>query len=107
MNKLKKDIHAMRLFSLLLPKENREQLKGLSTQVSEIVKAIDDYIGFFSEKGWCAYDSLNITMVKKAVAEAKKDGIEAGERIILSFYLNDVKEITHWLKNKGSMQNSV
>ena len=100
-NKLKKDIHAMRLFSLLLPKENREQLKGLSTQVSEIDKAIDDYIGFFSERGWCAYDSLNITMVKKAVAEAKKDGIEAGERIILSFYLNDVKEITHWLKNKS------
>ena len=48
MNKLEKDIHAMRLFSLLLPKENREQLKGLSTQVSEIDKAIDDYIGFYS-----------------------------------------------------------
>lgn len=27
MNKLKKDIHDMRLFSLLLPKENREQFK--------------------------------------------------------------------------------
>ena len=40
-------------------------------------------------------------MVKKAAAEAKKNGIEAGEKIILSFYLNDVRETMQCLNNKS------
>ncbi|MCR4705926.1 MAG: hypothetical protein K5641_07670 [Lachnospiraceae bacterium] len=94
-------MQTMRLLSFVLPKERREQLNSISIQINEMENSIDEYIYYFSEKGWCAYDSLNITMVQKAVAEAKSNGVEAGEKIILSFYLNDVKQIIQWLKNKS------
>lgn len=56
---------------------------------------------YFTDLGWCAYDSMNMPLMKRAVSEYESYGADAGERVLLNYYKEDVKEIIHWLKNKA------
>lgn len=98
---LEKNIKSMKLLSFLLPKEQRKQLKELESQLDNLVEQTQLFNKNFSDRGWCAYDSMNFTLIEKANLAVKKDGLDAGEQVLLDYYKNDVKEIIHWLKNKA------
>ncbi len=68
-----------------------------------IATAIDSYYNnkYFSDAGWCAYDSMNMPLMENAVKAYEAGGIDAGEQVLIQYYQTDVKDIMHWLKNKA------
>lgn len=101
LNKLKKDIAIAKCFSFLLPKEQRQRIKRIGEQLSETMDLINSFNKYYSDLGWCTYDSMNLSVIKEAVTAYETSGIDAGESILLKYYQEGVKEIIHWLKNKA------
>ena len=101
LNKLKNDMKAMQILSFLLPKEKRSEFKRIQKQLNEIESAITMFNKYFSDLGWCAYDSMNVPLMKEAISEYESSGSDAGEAVLLNYYKTDVKNIIHWLKNKS------
>lgn len=99
--KLKNDIKAARLLSFLLPKDKRVEIKNLEKQLNEMEKTIILFNDYFSDLGWCVYDSMNMTLMKAAISKYESSGADAGEEVLLNYYKTDVKEIIHWIKNKA------
>ena len=99
--KLKNDVEAVNLVRFVLKKEHRQKIKDLRKQIKEWEEITDDYIRFFSDRGWCIYDSMNIDVAREAVSVAKENGVDEGEKIILNFYTGEVRDVLHWLKNKA------
>ena len=101
---MKKIINSLKSFafiSMFMDDKNRKSLKKDLEEGIHIEKTIQDYIRFFSDRGWCCYDSLSFNMVEQAVKEADENGIEAGEKVILKYYMKDVKDVIGRLKNKA------
>lgn len=100
-NKLKQDVKIMRLVSLLLPKKERQKIKELEKGMKELEETLLLFNRYYSDLGWCSYDSMNLPMMKKAIAEYQTSGADAGEKVLVDFYKTDVKDIVPWLKNKA------
>ncbi len=101
LNKLQNDIKTAGWFSWLLPKEKRQELKNIEKQLKHMSEMIDSFNTYFSDYGWCAYDSMSTTLIESAKKAFEQDGIDAGEQVLLEYYKNDVKNIIHWLKEKA------
>lgn len=101
MNKLQRDIKATRLFSWLLPIEQREKIKEIEEQLSHMAYLINTFNRIFSDSGWCAYDSMSMTLMEKSIEAYETDGIDAGEKVLIEYYKTDVKNVIHWLKSKS------
>lgn len=101
LNKLKHEIKTAQFISFLLPKDRRTEIITLAKQIEEMEKSIIQFNSYFSDLGWCAYDSMNMSLMKKAITEYEAYGADAGEKVLLNYYKGDVKEIIHWLKNKA------
>ncbi len=100
-NKLKGDIKVASLFSFLLPKDQRMTIKEMDKQLAELENSILRFNNYFTDLGWCAYDSMNLPLMKEAITTYETSGVDAGESVLLKYYQGDVKEIIHWLKNKA------
>lgn len=103
LNKLKTDIKAARLISFLLPKDKRTEIKNLEKQVEEMEKSIILFNSYFTDLGWCAYDSMNTSLMNAAISKYESSGADAGEEVLLNYYKTDAREIIHWLKNKAEL----
>lgn len=77
LNKLQEEIKATKLFSCLLPKEQRAKIKEIDDQLSHMTHLIESFNRIFSDSGWCSYDSMNMPLMEKAISDYEKDGIEA------------------------------
>lgn len=100
-NKLKQDVKITRLISFLLPKKERKKIKELEQQMKELEKTVMLFNRYYSDLGWCSYDSMNLPLMKRAVAEYQASGADAGEKVLVDYYKTDVKDIVPWLKNKA------
>lgn len=100
-NKLKNDIKVASRFSILLPKDQRMKIKETEKKLTELEDLILQFNSCFTELGWCAYDSMSLPLMKEAITAYKTCGADAGERVLVKYYKEDVKEIIHWLKNKA------
>lgn len=100
-NKLQGDIKATRLFSWLLPKEQRTKINDIELQLAHMTQLIDSFNLIFSNSGWCSYDSMSMTLMEQSVKVYKTDGIEAGEKVLIEYYKTDVKNNIYRLKNKS------
>lgn len=101
LNKLKNDINTIQLISFLLPKDKQTEIKKLQKQIEEIDRTATLFNNYFTDLGWCAYDSMNTPLMQKAISEYESAGADAGEKVLLNYYKGEVKEIVHWLKNKA------
>lgn len=99
--KLKAEIQASKLFRFLMTKEQKEEAERIEIQLNHTIEVIEKYYKYFSDSGWCLYDSMNIKVAEKAVIAYETQGKEEGEQVLLSFYKSDVKEVIHWIKNKA------
>lgn len=100
-NFLKDDIKAAKWLSVFLPKKKRQQIKELETSLANMIHLIESFNKYFSDAGWCAYDSMNMPLMENAVKAYEAGGIDAGEQVLIQYYQTDVKDIMHWLKNKA------
>ena len=107
LNKLKTDIKAARLISFLLPKDKRTEIKNLEKQVEEMEKSIILFNSYFTDLGWCAYDSMNTSLMNAAISKYESSGADAGEEVLLNYYKTDAREIIHWLKNKKRLMTTL
>ena len=98
-NKLQDDIKAAKWLSVFLPKEKRQQIKELETSLANMIHLIESFNKYFSDAGWCAYDSMNMPLMENAVKAYEAGGIDAGEQVLIQYYQTDVKDIMHLFKN--------
>lgn len=99
--KIQIDIKTAKAFSWLLPDEQRTKMKEIEKQLSHMTHLISSFNKIFSDVGWCAYDSMKMTLMEKAIKAYEAGGIEAGEKVLIEYYKADVKGILHWVKNKS------
>lgn len=104
--KLQNDIKASKWLSTFLPKEKRQQIKELEANLENMIRLVDSFNKYFSDAGWCTYDSMNIPLMESAVKAYEADGLDAGEQILIKYYQTDVKDIMHWLKIKQNLLES-
>jgi hypothetical protein len=101
LDKLQNDIKAAKCISWLLPPKKRQELNNIDMKLKYMRKTIDSFNDYFSDLGWCAYDSINTNLMESANKAFEKDGAYAGEQVLIEYYKNDVKNIVHWLKAKA------
>ena len=99
MNKLKSDIKLMK--STFLNSNQENQLKEIEKQLDEMLTQIDKFNSRFSDYGWCAYDSMNMELIKKCNDEFERNGLDSAEKILINYYKSDVKCLTHWIKKSS------
>lgn len=88
----------LKWLSLFLTKEKRQQIKALDTDFGKMLHFVESFNKYFSDAGWCSYDSMNITLMENAVKAYEEDGLDAGEQVLVKYYQTHVREIIHWLK---------
>ena len=98
-NKLKSDIKFME--SSFLNSNLKNQLKEVEKRLDEMSIQIHKFNSRFSDSGWCAYDSMNMELIKKCNDEFERNGLDSAEKILIDYYKSDIKEITHWIKNSS------
>lgn len=101
LNKLRSDIKAAKLISFFLPQKQRMEMKNLEKQFNEMENSIILFNKYFSDLGWCAYDSMNMSLMKDAITAYENSGVDAGEKVLIEYYQQDVKNHIHWIKNKA------
>ena len=95
LNKLQTDIKAMKLISIFLKPEQRKQLKDMEKQLENMIVQTTAFNDRFSSQGWCAYDSMNFSLMESANAEFETNGLEAAEQILINYYKSDVSKIIY------------
>lgn len=105
LSKLQNDIEAMKKFGFLLKSETMETLDKLEHEASNLHSQTVNFNMRFSPYGWCAYDRMNSSLMERANAAFENQGIEAAEKILISYYKSDVKEIMHWIKHSSEAFN--
>lgn len=101
LNKLQSDIKAMKLLTLFLKPDQREQLQNLEKQLDDMITQTAAFNERFSSYGWCAYDSMSFALIESANDAFDKSGIEAAEQVLINYYTDDVSKIVHWIKNSS------
>lgn len=98
LNKLQNDIKIARLISWLLPQEERRKLKNMEMHLNHLSKIVDSFNTYFSDLGWCSYDSMDTTLMESANKAFETDGADAGEQVLIEYYKNEVKNVVHRFK---------
>lgn len=81
--KLQKKIKTMQLLGFMLTPEIREKVKDLESQLDELIAETEAFNQRFSSYGWCAFDSMSTTLIKKANNAFEVQGIEAAEQVLV------------------------
>lgn len=101
LNKLQTDIKTMKLLSSFLKSEQKKQLKDMEKQLENIIVQTTAFNDRFSSQGWCAYDSMSLTLIESANVAFETDGLEAAEQVLVDYYKSDVSKIVHWIKHSS------
>ena len=100
-NKLQNDIKNMKRISILLKPQQRKQIKEMEKQLDNIMMQTKLFNDRFSSYGWCAYDSMSLSLMERANAAFEESGLEAAEQVLISYYKSDVKEVIHWINHSS------
>lgn len=100
-NKLQNDIKTMKLVSIILKPKQRKQLKEMEKQLDNMIAQTTKFNDRFSAYGWCAYDSMDLTLMERTNAAFEESGLEAAEQILINYYKSDVKEVIHRINHSA------
>lgn len=81
-------------------KKNKEDLASMK-------KTFEKFDQFFSNHGWCAYESLNPKIMQEAIIVAESENIEEAENVILEYYRNRIKINSRTLLNSPEFENRI
>lgn len=90
-NELKVQIETSKMFNAFFSKEQRLQIDKIEEGLKNLFEEMSKYIDRFSSIGWCAYDSMSTTLIKKANLSYDDGGIEEAEKVIVNYYKTDIK----------------
>lgn len=68
-----------------------EALAGLRIRADELLELPDRFNAAFSSRGWIAYESLNLDLMRRAVDLAQASKMDEAELEILSYYRSEEK----------------
>lgn len=102
-NKMREEIKTMKLFGFIMKPEMRKKIKELEKQLDELLAEIEKFNLLFSPYGWCAYDSMNPTLMKQANEAFEVYGIDAAERVLVDYYKSDVKDCIQRIRNSSDV----
>ena len=92
-SKLQNDIKNMKLLSFLLTPEMRKQIKDMEQQLDYLIGQATSFNDRFSSYGWCAYESMDISLMENANTAFENQGLEAAEQVLTAYYKsNDLKQ---------------
>lgn len=86
-------------FALLFRPDQAKQVMELHQKASSMKKQIELFCERFSDRGWCIYDRMKLSVIEEANKVYDEKGIDAAELVLISFYKGEAKEVTHWIKN--------
>ena len=86
LEKLCNDTMAAVPFALLFRPDQAKQAMELHQKVSSMKKQIELFCDRFSDRGWCVYDSMKLSVIEKANAVFEEKGIDAAEAVLIAFY---------------------
>lgn len=90
---LESQIRAFRLLRWLLPREQRTNLEGLSTQLEQLVVTVDDFYARLGDRHWVMHESLNVEHVRTLL-----DGHESAEGTELALIgMYEERDTLHWM----------
>ncbi len=92
LKKLKDEVKTARKISFLFPKDKRKQVIEIDNHLTHLTTQIELFNEYFSDSGWCAYDSMNISLMESANIAFEKGGIDAGEHVLIEYYKSEVKK---------------
>lgn len=69
-----------------LIKALEDGVPGIKKQFDALSKTPDQFNGYFSQKGWIAYESMNFDLMKDAVKLADERKIDAAEELLIKHY---------------------
>lgn len=96
LNQIEKQIEGFKLIINLKP-ELKPELEKLENQVKNMRNQIENFNNRFSDRGWCAYDSMNSKILEKANNVYEDDGIDVAEQVLIEYYQNEVKDVIMFL----------
>ncbi|MFC6723132.1 hypothetical protein ACFQE1_01740 [Halobium palmae] len=68
-------------------------------EVEELLIIPDRFNDLFASEGWICYDMMNLEVAKEAVETAERDGVEAGEEVLIEYYdAETVEQQLNWMK---------
>lgn len=91
-NKLKKTAKGLELLTSLIFKSKNKDVKDINREIEKLERLISLFQHYFSDLGWCLYDSINVSLMQEAIAKFEAEGIDAGEKVLLQYYKSDVKD---------------
>ncbi|MCD7805318.1 MAG: hypothetical protein LUH03_09315 [Oscillospiraceae bacterium] len=92
LNKLSSEIESYKVFLPFMSQKIQGKYNSIKEHLTDMDKTMTDFNRYFTDIGWCAYDSMNLALMKKAVFEFETSGTDAGERILLDYYETDIKK---------------
>lgn len=92
-----------RLLCLFPNDEMLDKLIELEHQLNTQRNLPDDFNKFYASKGWCAYESMNMSLMSETTELARRGNIEKGENLLVEFYSkpNNIKYLLYPLRHKS------
>jgi hypothetical protein len=81
---LSKQLKGLKLLRFLLPKNQRDELKKLETQLKEMGDTVDDFYKLLGDRHWIFHDLLNLEKARAIIAH--NTGAEDAERQFITLY---------------------
>lgn len=100
LNQIEKQIEGFKLLVNLKP-ELKSELEKLENQAKNMRNQIENFNDRFSDRGWCAYDSMNSKILEKANNVYEKNGIDAAEQVLIGYYQNEIKDVIMFLPSSS------
>lgn len=100
LNQIEKQIEGFKLLVNLKP-ELKSELERLENQAKNMRNQIENFNDRFSDRGWCAYDSMNSKILEKANNVYEKNGIDAAEQVLIEYYQNEIKDVIMFLPSSS------
>lgn len=100
-NELKKQTETFKVFDIFLSKEQKLQRSKIEGEIKSLFEEMSKFVDRFSSIGWCAYDSISTTLIKKANESYENGGMEEAEKVLIDYYKNDIKDSIYRLHKRN------
>ena len=98
-NKLKKNAKALDFLTLFICKSKNKEIKEINSKIEKLERDISLFQQYYSDSGWCIYDSISTSLIEEAISKFETEGPDAGEKVLLQYYKSDVKDTIFLITN--------
>ena len=90
-------------------------MKEMQNSFDSLVRIPDEFNASFSQRGWLAYESMSVKVMKQCIALAREDNVQQAEERLLeyccpemiSFQISKAKNQDAFMHRWGQMQQAL